>query len=401
MYLEYYGLTRQPFQITPDVAFFYDSRVHKRALATIIYGLSKKEGFVVVTGDVGSGKTTLIEYLLTSGNPRDVVIARVSTTQLEADSLLELIAAELEVPKPWNGKAELLRALNSYLLKTARGGRSVLLIVDEVQNLSREGLEELRMLSNFQSAEKPLVQMLLVGQPEFRDRLASPECEQIRQRVITSYHLAPLPKMDVPVYIEHRLRQAGHDGPVLFTRHAYRRIYDESGGVPRKINRLCDRLLLYGYLEERGQLDAAAVDAVVAEMREESISDPIEPSDPPDTPARDGGQTEAPAGAGASTGDAPASGTSESAQSDFTATAPHEPEPSNKAESPPTRDANAANGVAVDRAPPSAVRINGYPQPGEGYAALRQTLNDLRDEIDGFKVELDRAMRRVAQTRKR
>jgi len=355
MYLEYFGLSRHPFQITPDVAFFYDSRVHKRALATIIYGLSKKEGFVVVTGDVGSGKTTLIDYLLTSGNPSDVVIARVSTTQLEADSLLELIAGELGLPRNWSGKADLLRALNSFFLKTARGGRSVLLIVDEVQNLSREALEELRMLSNFQNAEQPLVQMLLVGQPEFRKRLASPECEQIRQRVIVSYHLAPLPEVDVPTYIEHRLRLAGNEVGALFTRQAYRQISAESGGVPRKINRLCDRLLLFAYLEELTRIDGAAVDRVVSEMREENLSDLADhhepPSSPPPEAADNDVQSEAEEGA--------------HAREQHEAEVLHE--------------------------------MNGHSHRSSDYAALMQTLQDLRQEVDSYKAKMDRVMRLVAE----
>lgn len=355
MYLEYYGLSRHPFQITPDVAFFYDSRVHKRALATIVYGLSKKEGFVVVTGEVGSGKTTLIEYLLTNGSPDDVVIARVSTTQLEADSLLELIAGELNIPGKPTGKAALLRALNASFLETARKGRSVLLIVDEVQNLSAEALEELRMLSNFQNAEQPLIQMLLVGQPEFRKRLASPECEQIRQRVIVSYHLAPLPDFDVPVYIEHRLRQAGRNGPAVFTRRAYRRIFEETGGVPRKINRLCDRLLLFGYLEEIPRIDGVAVDQVVAEMREENLSDPQQKS-----------ESASPA-----------------------------VEPSTDIEDQNDPETTLAEQPNAGSEQPAAV--NGHALlVGGDYKALDRTLQDLRQEIQTQKSKMDHIMRLIA-----
>ncbi|GER06471.1 hypothetical protein GCM10007972_01750 [Iodidimonas muriae] len=282
MYLEYYGFDRPPFQITPDVNFFFDSSVHKRALATITYGLSKLEGFVIVTGDVGAGKTTLIEYLLSHGDLKNIVVARISTTQLEAENLLELIASELELRKSGATKAAYLRDLNSYFLRIAQAGKSVLLIVDEVQNLSAGALEELRMLSNFQNRERPLVQQLLVGQPEFRARLASPACEQIRQRVIASYHLSSLTAAEVPVYIEHRLHQAGRSVAGPFTKGAYQRIHRETGGVPRKINRLCDRLLLYGFLEECPEIDGTVVDRVTAEMRAENLIDSPAPIDTDD-----------------------------------------------------------------------------------------------------------------------
>lgn len=355
MYLEYYGLSRHPFQITPDVAFFYDSRVHKRALATIVYGLSKKEGFVVITGEVGSGKTTLIEYMLSNSKLQDVVIARVSTTQLEADSLLALISGELGISGDTSSKAGLLQALKAFFLDTSRAGRSILLIVDEVQNLSPEALEELRMLSNFQNAEQPLIQMLLVGQPEFRQRLASPECEQIRQRVIVSYHLAPLPDFDVPVYIEHRLRQAGRQGRVLFMRQAYRRIFEETGGVPRKINRLCDRLLLFGYLEELSHIDGKAVDRVIAEMREENLADPVPVAD----------------------------------------RSPAEAKPESEIED---------SGLPEPRKPPASEiereetgLLNGHRPGREDYEELTRAVRDLRRELKTYKMKMNRILRLVAE----
>lgn len=272
MYMEHYGLQRQPFQLTPDIGFFYSSRAHKRGLATMTYGLSKNEGFVVVTGHVGAGKTMLIEYMLSRQNRSDVEIAKINTTQLEADSLLELIALEFGLRTQQATKATLLRDLGSYFRRLWKTRRHVLLIIDEVQNLSATALEELRMLSNFQENEAPLVQMLLVGQPEFRERLASPQCEQIRQRVIASYHLPPLQAADIAEYIEHRLSHAGWTGGKLFTDDAYQLIYDETEGVPRKINRLCDRALLFGYLENLNRLDAQAVNNVIADMRSENLS---------------------------------------------------------------------------------------------------------------------------------
>ena len=279
MYLEHYGLQHLPFQITPDVRFFFESQGHSRARATIIYGLSKNEGFVVVTGAVGAGKTTLLEHLLAGGRFQDAVVARINTTQLGAENLLELIAYRLGLPQVAATKAGLLRDLEAFLLATRAAGKRTLLIVDEVQNLSTESLEELRMLSNFQDAEHPLLQTLLVGQPEFRERLAQRDTEQIRQRVIASYHLAPLAPEDVPAYIAFRLKHAGYGGLPLFTPDAHAAIAAETGGVPRKINRLCDRALLYGFLEDRHELDGAAVAEVIAEMRAESLeADAPEPA---------------------------------------------------------------------------------------------------------------------------
>ncbi|MDZ7713541.1 MAG: AAA family ATPase [Rhodovibrio sp.] len=279
MYLEHYGLQHLPFQITPDVRFFFESHGHTRARATIIYGLSKNEGFVVVTGAVGAGKTTLLEHLLAGGRFQDAVVARINTTQLGAENLLELIAYRLGLPRIAATKAGLLRDLEAFLLATRAEGKRTLLIVDEVQNLSTESLEELRMLSNFQDAEHPLLQTLLVGQPEFRERLAGRDTEQIRQRVIASYHLAPLAPEDVPAYIAFRLKHAGYAGLPLFTPDALAEIAAETGGVPRKINRLCDRALLYGFLEDRHELDGAALAEVIQEMRAERLeADDPEPA---------------------------------------------------------------------------------------------------------------------------
>lgn len=354
MYLEHYGLNRLPFQLTPDINFFFDSRAHKRALATITYGLSKNEGFVVVTGEVGAGKTTMIEYLLAHGDLGEVVPARISTTQLEAENLLELICHEFRLRRSGASKATYLRDLNSFFLRTAQSGKRALVIVDEVQNLSRGALEELRMLSNFQHREMPLVQLLLVGQPEFRKRLASPECEQIRQRVIASYHLAPLGPEDVPVYVEHRLTHAGWQGGELFSAAAFDRILEETRGVPRKINRLCDRLLLFGFLEGRDRIDLNAVEAVCSEMAAENLADVPGPASP--------------------------------------------------------SNAIVANRSAADRRPIRRFmrRVAAEAPQGEAaagdrrdYVDLLSLLESLRGEISDYKIKMDRIMQLVAQEERR
>jgi len=271
MYLDHYGLSRLPFQMTPDASLFFESAGHKRAFMTMIYGLSKGEGFVVVTGAVGAGKTTLIERLLLSEHVADTIVASINTTQLGSANLLQLIAYNLDLPRVADTKAGVLRDLRDHLFHVRAQGKRVLLIVDEVQNLSKESLEEMRMLSNFQDEATALLQMLLIGQPEFREHLGGPDCEQIRQRVVASYHLRPLAEDDIKRYIDHRLRASGWSGDHLFSERALDRIAMASGGVPRRINRLCDRCLLYGYLEDRVGLGVADVDAVVAEMRNEAL----------------------------------------------------------------------------------------------------------------------------------
>lgn len=272
MYLDYYGFERLPFQLTPDAGFFFDSRGHSRALATITYGLSKNEGFVVVTGEVGAGKTTLIEYLLSSGWLKHTVSARINTTQLDSSTLLEFIAYAYGLKPDGASKAAVLQELGRFFARSAGSGRCALLIVDEAQGLSPNAMEELRMLSNFQDQGQPLLQMLLVGQPELRHRLAQPDCEQIRQRVIASYHLGPLSEGDVVRYIEHRLSLAGwrRDEP-LFTPDACVDIHAETRGMPRKVNRLCDRLLLYGFLENLERIDSGEVAEVVRDLRSEQL----------------------------------------------------------------------------------------------------------------------------------
>jgi len=351
MYLEYFGLDRFPFQLTPDVSFFYDSRVHKRALATITYGLSKREGFVVITGEVGSGKTTLIEFLLSSRDVDNRKIARVSPTQRGSGKLLGLLAMELGLRYSESSKAAHLANLKDCFFRTAAEGSSVLLIVDEVQNLSSAALEELRMLSNFQDREKPLVQLLLVGQPEFRERLRSRECEQIRQRVTASYHLNPLTETEIPVYITHRLKRAGRDGHPIFTGDSHKRIHRETGGVPRKINRLCDRLLLYAYLEDIERIDSTAVDAVAREMREESLADDI------------GGGGEQPASAPA------------------------------RRPSPQVRPADPADPRATGSGK-AGTRAGRSRRAGD-YSELLRTLDDLRKEVGEYRTKMDQIMRLV------
>jgi putative secretion ATPase (PEP-CTERM system associated) len=271
LYLDHYGLKDFPFQLTPDHRFFFDSRPHRKAMAYLTYGLSKGEGFIVVTGEVGAGKTTLMNYLLTTLSGQNIVTAKIVNTQVQADDLLRLAAAAFGIDCGDMNKGLLLRALEATLGRHAGAGRRGLLIVDEAQGLGYAALEELRMLSNLQVGSRSILQICLLGQPEFRKTIVRPELDQLRQRVIASYHLGSLDAEDTKGYIQHRLLQAGWRGHPHFVAEATVAIHEHTGGIPRKINFLCDRLLLYGYLEDKDRLGADDVETIVREMGEEAV----------------------------------------------------------------------------------------------------------------------------------
>lgn len=268
MYESYYGLNSKPFQLTPDPAFFFASKWHKRAMSYLQYGLSQAEGFIVITGDIGTGKTTIANSLLADIED-DIVAAQIVTPKLSPDELVKMVAAKFEIDVAGKTKADILKDLENFLFALSTQGRRALLLVDEAQNLPLETIEELRMLSNFQQAGKPLLQSFLLGQEELQPILRAPNMEQFRQRIVASCHLAPLTLEEVQSYIEYRLQHAGWNGTQLFSAEAYEHIYKFTRGVPRKINTLMDRILLYGFLEELEVLDETAVDAVIDEVREE------------------------------------------------------------------------------------------------------------------------------------
>lgn len=269
MYEAYYHLRDKPFQLNPDPRFFYGSRGHKRAFSYLEYGLSQGEGFIIITGDVGAGKTMLVKHLLKKLERGHYLVANLVSTQLDADDMLRSVSAAFGLDYEHLSKAALLNNLQTFLRDTLRQGRRALLIVDEAQNLSTKAVEELRMLSNFQEGEKSLLQSFLLGQPEFRDILQSPKMQQLRQRVIASYHLGPMDRDETMGYILHRLKTVGWHGNPAFTEDAFDAIHAFSGGVPRRINILCDRLMLFGFLEERNQFDARAVQEVIADLKQE------------------------------------------------------------------------------------------------------------------------------------
>ncbi|MBT0585656.1 XrtA/PEP-CTERM system-associated ATPase [Alteromonas oceanisediminis] len=268
MYESHYGLNSKPFQLTPDPAFFFASKWHKRAMSYLQYGLSQAEGFIVITGGIGTGKTTIANSLLADIED-DIVAAQIVTPKLNPDELVKMVASKFNIDVANKTKTDLLEALEAFLYGLSKQGKRALLLVDEAQNLPLETIEELRMLSNFQQAGKPLLQSFLLGQEELQPILRAPNMEQFRQRIVASCHLAPLSVEECREYIEYRMHNAGWNGTSLFSDDAFKRIHDFTTGIPRKINTLMDRILLYGFLEELEQLDGDAVNAVVSEVKEE------------------------------------------------------------------------------------------------------------------------------------
>ncbi|MBB5707184.1 XrtA/PEP-CTERM system-associated ATPase [Sphingopyxis panaciterrulae] len=267
MYDQFYGFTGRPFQLTPDPAFYFESGTHRKAMSYLGYGLAQGEGFIVITGDIGTGKTTLVGHLMNTIDPNRLTAVKLVSTQVEGDDLLRLVAEQFGIAWEGESKAELLRSMEQYLREQARAGRRTLLIVDEGQNLAISALEELRMLSNFQLGGHSLLQIFLLGQPEFRQTLFhSPTLEQLRQRVIATHHLDPMEPEEVEPYILHRLGKVGWTGNPAFSPDAFEEIFDYSEGVPRKLNVLVSRLLLYGAVEQLSRITAAHVREVIGEI---------------------------------------------------------------------------------------------------------------------------------------
>jgi putative secretion ATPase (PEP-CTERM system associated) len=269
MYESHYRFTGAPFQLTPDNRFFFESRVHARAIAHLQFGLAQGEGFIIITGEVGAGKTTLVERLWSQLDRDAYVMARINTTQVSGDDLFRIAMAGFAVDGVETGadKSALLLRFQEVLHQHRTAGRRCLLVVDEVQNLSLAALEELRMLSNLTDSGRAALQTILLGQPQFRRMLASPDLDQLRQRVLASYHLGPLTEADTRAYIDHRLTTVGWDGSnPRWDDAAYAAVYRRSGGIPRRINRLCARVLLYGALEGSERISADMVEGTAREL---------------------------------------------------------------------------------------------------------------------------------------
>jgi putative secretion ATPase (PEP-CTERM system associated) len=266
MFERFYGFSAPPFQLSPDARFFFPSSVHQKAKSYLTYGLHQGEGFIIITGEVGAGKTTLVGHLLNTLDRDRFVAANVVSTQLNADDMLRLIALSFGLKVRDADKAILLQDLQELFARNHAHGRRCLLIVDEAQNLQHGTLEELRMLSNLQVGSTSPLQCFLLGQPQFRSLIAHKDLEQLRQRIIVSYHLGPIGPEDTRSYIEHRLKTVGWTTDPEITEDAYSAIFNATGGVPRRINKLCSRLMLYGCIEERHRLSDFDVSTVVSEM---------------------------------------------------------------------------------------------------------------------------------------
>ncbi|MCX7088108.1 MAG: AAA family ATPase [Methylococcales bacterium] len=270
MYQAFYNLSKKPFQLNADIAFFYESVEHKRAKLYLNYGLSQGEGFVIVTGAPGMGKTMLIKELCEGLKLKDnVVIGLIVTSQLGAHDILRVLA-EIFTIKYENNKAALLNQLQLFFREKAKEGKRVVLFVDEAQNLPKESLEELRMLLNFEIEANVFFQVFLIGQEELGRKLYAEDMKQVRQRVTATYHLKALTEDESKNYILYRLNKAGWRENPLITNAAFEAIYQFTRGVPRLINTFCDRLLLYGFLEELTVIDLVDAQKVFSDFVEES-----------------------------------------------------------------------------------------------------------------------------------
>ncbi len=267
MYAAYFGLQQAPFSIAPDPHYLYMSPRHREALAHLVYGLQAGGGFVLLTGEIGSGKTTLCRCLLEQP-PADAQIAYIFNPKLSAVELLQSVCEEFRIPLPAGEPTikALITPLNAFLLRSHAAGHHSVLIIDEAQNLSADVLEQLRLLTNLETNERKLLQIILIGQPELRTLLERPELEQLAQRVIARYHLEALSEAETRHYIQHRLTVAGLQGPLPFTERALRRVHALARGIPRRINLLCDRALLGAYGSRQRLVKHALVDAAAAEV---------------------------------------------------------------------------------------------------------------------------------------
>jgi general secretion pathway protein A len=265
MYREFFGLKEKPFNVTSDPDFLFLSRVHKEALSHLTYGIKERKGFLEITGEIGAGKTTLCRALLNQldANTKTAFILNSTLPEMQ---LLEAIVEDFGITVERKNKVSILKQFNNFLLEEATRGNNVVLIIDEAQNIKPGMLEEIRMLSNLETDKTKLLQIVLVGQPELKNRLASPSLKQLRQRIGVRFHITPLSRQEVPEYINHRLRVAGSNGMIHFTDDAIGSIFKYSGGIPRLINVVCDKALLSAYVMETSEISFGIVERSIREI---------------------------------------------------------------------------------------------------------------------------------------
>ena len=265
MYLDYYGLTEPPFNITPNPRFLFYSAKHREALNHMLYGIRERKGFVQITGEVGAGKSTLCRALLGQlGN--NYATALILNPILDADQLMRAIALEFGLDVRGLDRLETLEEINLFLLRQVEEDREAVLIIDEAQNLTNDLLEQVRLLSNLETDDRKLLQIVLMGQPELRDRLNNPALRQLRQRITVRYHLSPLKRGEVGQYVQHRITVSGGKGTPRFTMGALWRVFCYSQGIPRLVNAVCDKCLLAGFVEQRGRIDYRLVGRAIREL---------------------------------------------------------------------------------------------------------------------------------------
>ena len=265
MYLEFYGLRAAPFDITPNPRFLYHSTKHREAFNHLMYGIRERKGFVQLTGEVGAGKTTLCRALLEQLDGK-YSTALILNPVLNADELMKAIATEYGLSVKGLDRMETIASISDYLLRQTLAGKETVLIVDEAQNLTEDLLEQVRLISNIETDDRKLLQIVLMGQPELRDRLNSHKLRQLRQRITVRYHLKPLTRNEVGQYIHHRLALAGSQGMPAFTSAAIWRVFRYSKGIPRLVNALCDKALLAGFVEKSSRINYWMVGRAIREL---------------------------------------------------------------------------------------------------------------------------------------